>query len=104
MNLDEKYIRRCIELATESHKKGDHFFGALITHKDKIIVESLNTGKTDITGHAEVSAMKQLRKKFPEIPFSECTLYSSFEPCAMCSFLIRDTGIGKVVFSARSPF
>src|SRR5262249_9644654 len=34
---------------------------------------------------------------------SDCTLYSLVEPCAMCSFPIRETRISKVMFAIRSP-
>ena len=78
MNLDEKYINICLELADKSLKKGGNFFGALITHKDKIIIKALDNGKKDITGHAEIEAMKKLLKKYPKIPFSKCTICISY--------------------------
>jgi tRNA(adenine34) deaminase len=34
---------------------------------------------------------------------TDCTIYSTVEPCAMCSFPIRETRISKVVFAIRSP-
>ena len=105
MNFDELYIRKCFDLAYKSYKNGDNLFGAIITHNNKIIVEAINTvALGDITGHAEINAMKELISKFPNISPSECTIYSNMEPCAMCSFLIRDVGIGRVVFSSISRY
>ena len=44
-------------------------------------------------------AQKILRRK----DLADCTLYTTVEPCAMCSFAIRETRIGRVVFAIRSP-
>jgi tRNA(adenine34) deaminase len=34
---------------------------------------------------------------------SSCTIYINVEPCAMCSFCIRETGIRRVVYAIPSP-
>jgi tRNA(adenine34) deaminase len=31
------------------------------------------------------------------------TLYTNFEPCPMCSFLVRDFNVGRVVYCLPSP-
>ncbi len=103
MNNDKKYISRCIELASESLKSGDLPFGALITCDEKIIAESGNTGLTDITGHAEINVMRKVIEGMPNIDITNCTLYTNFEPCAMCSYVIRDYGLKRVVFAVFSP-
>jgi len=106
MKNHEVYIKRCFELAQKSVELGDHPFGALITDSDgEIIAEGINSGKNDVTGHAEVNAIKSMiAVDLDKKDYSGYTLYTNFEPCAMCSFVIRDVGIGRVVFSARSPF
>ncbi len=104
LNLDQVFIKRCIELAYESQNEGDLPFGALLVKRKEIIAEGKNTGLKDITGHAEINAIKKAIENNPGLDLSECTLYSNFEPCAMCSFVIRDIGIGKVVFSVESPY
>ncbi len=102
-NIDEKFIKECIDLSQKSYENSDLPFGAVIVYDEKIIAEGLNTGLTDITGHAEINAIKKVLKKYPDIDWTKCTLYSNFEPCAMCSFVIRDIGIGRIVFSSPSP-
>lgn len=100
---DDSYMNRCILLAKKSMADGDLPFGALIVQNGAIIAEAQNTGLTDVTGHAEINAVKMAFNASPDIDFSTCTLYTNFEPCAMCSFIIRDFGIGRVVFAAESP-
>lgn len=103
MNADEFLMHRCIELAQESLRIGDLPFGALLTRGGDVVAEAVNTGLKDITGHAEINVIKKALENDPEIDFSQCSLYTNFEPCAMCSFVIRDYGIGRVVFGAPSP-
>lgn len=101
----EVFMRHCIALAEESQQGGDLPFGAVVVLNGNVIAESKNTAVTlrDITGHAEANVLKEVFRSFPELDFSACTLYSNFEPCAMCSFLIRDIGIGSVVYGVHSP-
>lgn len=103
---DEKLIRRCIKLAEISKQKGDNAFGSLITKGDKVLVESGNSRyiDNDATNHAEILVMRQVQKLLGTDDLSECTIYSNCEPCPMCSFMIRELKIKKVVFGAYSPF
>lgn len=100
---DRKYIKHCLDLADKSMKSGDLPFGALVVYNGSILVEATNTGLRELTGHAEVNALKIVVEQMPDIDISECTLYTNFEPCAMCSYVIRDFGVKRVVFSAYSP-
>lgn len=105
-HADTQYSERileCHQLALESMDRGDLPFGALIELNGDVIARGYNTGKTDITGHAEINAIRNFLEHHPIGQLKQCVLYSNFEPCAMCSFLIRDYGIPKVVFSIHSP-
>ena len=106
MNTDDRLIKRSIALAQEAFQHGDSPFGALVARGDDIIVESTNDIKlqNDITAHAEILAIRQTQKIIGHSDLSEFTLYSSSEPCPMCSFMIREAKFRKVVFSLRSPY
>jgi tRNA(adenine34) deaminase len=99
---DEKFIRRCIKLSQLSLDHGDQPFGAIITMNGKIIVESLNKSKEKMPYHAEILCLMNAQETLGN-DLSSCTLYTSCEPCAMCSFMIREYKIKRVVFSAHSP-
>lgn len=105
MNTDSHFINRCIELAREAFQKGDSPFGALVAQGDQIIVEATNgiIIQNDITAHAEIIAIRQTQKIIGHSDLSEFVLYSSCEPCPMCSFMIREAKFRRVVFSLRSP-
>ena len=56
----------------------------------------------DPTAHAELLAIRAAAAKLGS-RLTACDLYVTLEPCAMCAFAIRETGIGRVVFSIKSP-
>ena len=100
----EKFIRRCIELAQESLYSGDNPFGSVVVKDNEIIAQARNSAMhDDITDHAEVIAMRRARKALGTSDLSECTLYTNCEPCPMCSFMMREQKIEKVVFALRTP-
>ncbi len=98
-------MRRCIQLAATSTQRGELPFAALICKGGDLIVESTNrvVESADITHHAELAAISEAQKIMGRADLSGCTLYSIVEPCAMCSFAVRETSIGRVVFSISSP-
>ena len=103
--LDAIMMRRCIALAQSAGQSGEYPFAAVIARRGEFICESLNMVKVerDVTRHAEMVAMALAQKKLGTTSLDDCTLYSTIEPCAMCSYAIRETRIGRVVFSLRSP-
>lgn len=103
-NQDEKFILRCIELAQKGLEKGEMPFTSIITKGDEIIVESINGAASRISDHAEILVLDEAHKKLGTHNLSDCTLYTICEPCPMCSFMIREYKIKKVVFSLFSPF
>ena len=104
MQHDEKFVRRCIELSEQALGKGDAPFGALIVKNEKIIAEAINNSKTKISNHAEILVLDAAHKKLGNSDLAGCILYSNCEPCPMCSFMIREYKISKVVFALPSLF
>lgn len=100
MDKDNIYLKRCKELADISASKGNSAVGALIVLDDTIIAEAEEAGfsENDLSRHAEMDAVKIAVKKLNTKDLSNCTLYSTHEPCVMCSYLIRYYGIGKLVY------
>jgi tRNA(adenine34) deaminase len=98
-------MRRCITLAQSARQNGEYPFAAVISRRGEFICESLNLVKLegDVTRHAEMHAISTAQRKLRSTSLHDCTLYSTVEPCAMCSYAIRETRIRRVVFSLRSP-
>jgi tRNA(Arg) A34 adenosine deaminase TadA len=99
---DFRYLRRAIELASLSRQHGNHPFGALIVGADgSVLVEAENTVNTaaDCTGHAETNLVRLASGRFDRQTLAGSTLYTSTEPCAMCSGAIHWSGVGRLVFA-----
>jgi tRNA(Arg) A34 adenosine deaminase TadA len=98
---DVSHLRAAIELARRSRRRGNHPFGALLADADGVVVaEAENTvvSDQDVTGHAETNLVRIASRRFGRVYLRSCTLYTSTEPCAMCSGAIYWCGIGRVVY------
>src|SRR5271163_3840867 len=65
--------------------------------------EASSIREADESRHAEIIAIAQARRTLAKKLLRDCTIYSTVEPCAMCSFVIRAAGIRRVVFALHSP-
>jgi tRNA(Arg) A34 adenosine deaminase TadA len=96
---DRRLIRRCFELAREAVIAGSHPFGALLAHGDRVLLEARNTVSEDgVTGHAELNLVRRALADPGRDALTDCTLYTSTEPCAMCAGAIYWARIPRVVF------
>ncbi|EJW93900.1 riboflavin biosynthesis protein RibD, partial [gut metagenome] len=106
---NEKWMRRCIELA-KNGKMGaapNPMVGAVIVYNDRIIGEGYHVccGKA----HAEVNAINSVSPVDRQF-LKDSTIYVSLEPCAHygrtppCAELIVRTGIPRVVIGCKDPF
>jgi tRNA(adenine34) deaminase len=98
-------MAHCVELSRVAVKKGEFPFAAVIAYDGQVIAEAINRRfrEKDVTRHAEIMALSQAQKKLGRRDFRLCTIYSNIEPCAMCSFCIREAWIGRVVYALASP-
>ena len=98
-NDHEFYMRKCISLALVAKENGESPVGSLIVQNGKIISEGIESGKThnDITYHAEIEAVRHAVKFLQSNNLSDCMLYTTHEPCIMCSYVIRHYKINSVI-------
>lgn len=92
---------RAIDLARPS--RDEIPVGALVVEPSTgIVSEGVNTREkdSDITGHAEINALKSAIEKMGSKKLRECVLFTTLEPCPMCAFAIREARISKLVFGA----
>ena len=98
-------MQRCVELSAAAVEQGELPFACVICRDGEIVAETTNrvARDSDVTRHAEIIAISEAQRVLGRTDLSDCTLYSKVEPCPMCSFPIRETRIGRVVFSISSP-
>lgn len=94
------YMGVCQELANKAKKTGNSPVGSLLVYDDKIIGLGIESAKTtkDITDHAEILAIRDAISKGFLKDLQQSILYSTHEPCIMCSYLIRHHKIPLVVY------
>jgi diaminohydroxyphosphoribosylaminopyrimidine deaminase/5-amino-6-(5-phosphoribosylamino)uracil reductase len=110
MTDDEKYMRRCIQLAKngQQNAKPNPMVGAVIVSADgRIIGEGYHVRCGQ--GHAEVNAFASVRPE-DEVLLPESTIYVSLEPCSHygktppCADLIIKKGVRRVVVGCIDEF
>lgn len=94
-------MKYCLDLGKQALDKGNPPVGAIIVDGGEIIGEGIESGKSteDITNHAEILAIRDAIAKGNLERLSQSTLYSTHEPCIMCSYLIRHHKIPTIVYS-----
>ncbi len=99
-------MRRCIELARTAQRNGDAPVGSVIVRDGQIIAEGLESVKANIdpAAHAEIEAVRVACRVLNSFNLSGCALYTTAEPCWMCSYAIRRTGISQVIIGAPVPY
>ena len=102
---DAAMMQRCIALAKIGTRRGEFPFACVIAKDGKVVAEATNqvVQDGDVTRHAELVAVSLAQKALGARDLSGCTLYTTVEPCAMCSFPIRETRISRVVYAIGSP-
>lgn len=103
--VDQTMMRRCIDLAKASGKAGEYPYAAVICKDGQIVAESTNRVRRDrdVARHAEIVAISTAQKHLNTVSLDDCEIYSNAEPCALCSFAIRESRIRRVIYALKSP-
>ncbi|WP_226578167.1 nucleoside deaminase [Halobacillus litoralis] len=101
---DELYIQECIDIAKQCIEAGDEPFGALLVKDGEVVMREGNHVNTnsDPTHHAELALIRKYCTDYQISDLKDYTLYTSCEPCVMCSGAIIFAGVGRVVYSVSN--
>ena len=97
-----KYLLAANEVAKQARERGNAPFGAvLVDDKGNIIMEQGNAEGDlhDATAHAERMLASRASQAYSKDFLWKCTLYTTFEPCCMCTGAIYWSNIGKIVYA-----
>jgi len=101
---DEHFMRRAIALAKQGDRRpGGSPIGCVIVLDGKIIGEGYNQTEMDHdpTAHGEVVAMRRAGQTLQSWELRGATLYSTLQPCGMCSLASIWAKIGRIVYGAE---
>ena len=104
MNLDERFMKRAVELSKAAVEHGNEPFGAVLVKNGEIVFENENQIYTlhDPTFHGEAGLIRRFCAETAITDLSEYTLYSSCEPCFMCSGAMVWVKLGRLVYGATN--
>ena len=93
------HLRRANEVALRVKALGRHPFGCLLVAPDGVTVLA-EQGNIDTVRHAESTLAQMASLNYSREFLWECTLVTTFEPCAMCTGTIYWANIGHIVYGA----
>ncbi len=102
---DESFMREALRQAQKANEAGEVPVGAVIVREGKIIARAYNQVELlkDATAHAEMLALTQAEAAVGDWRLTECDLYVTKEPCAMCAGALVHTRIRRVIFGCTDP-
>ena len=95
-----KALRRADTVARRAMAMGRHPFGAVLVAPDGETVLA-EQGNIDTVLHAEATLSRTAAQNWPADYLWQCTLVTTFEPCAMCAGTAYWANIGRVVYGAE---
>ena len=101
---DELFVRRAIELSRLAVEHGNEPFGAVLVKDGEIVAENESQIYTrhDPTFHGEAGLLREFCARTAITDLHDYTLYSSCEPCFMCSGAMVWTKLGRLVYAASN--
>ncbi len=99
---DETFLRRAVALAAAARAAGNPPFGSLLVGPGgDVLVEEQNTTITDadISLHPELKVARWVARELAPADAAASTMYTSCQPCGMCTGAIERSGLGRVVFA-----
>ena len=99
---DERHLRRAIALASEARAGGEMPYGSLLVGPTgDVLAEDHNTvlSARDISADPELKLARWAARELDADVAARTTMYTSCQPCPMCTGAIARSGLGRVVFA-----
>lgn len=95
------YLLKANDIALKARANGNTPFGAVLVDPDGNVIMEQGNAEGDLhdaTAHAERMLASRASQKYSKEFLWGCTLYTTFEPCCMCTGAIYWSNIGKIVY------
>jgi len=98
-------MEEALREAGRALQAGEVPVGAVVVHENKIVGRGFNRSisDSDPTAHAEVIALREAGKHLGNYRLSDCELFATIEPCAMCAGAIVHARIKRLIYGADDP-
>jgi tRNA(adenine34) deaminase len=105
MLTDDDFMGQALAQAERAAKAGEVPVGAVVVKDGQIIATGFNSpiSAHDPSAHAEMVAIRAAAKVLGNYRLTDCTVYVTLEPCAMCAGAMFHARVKEVVFGAPDP-
>ncbi len=105
LNPDAVHMGQALRLAEKAYKAGEVPVGAVVVQEGRVIARAYNQVELlkDATAHAEMLAMTQAEAAVGDWRLTDCDLYVTKEPCAMCAGALVHVRMRRVIFGCGDP-
>src|SRR5215510_6825435 len=105
LQSDHYFMGEALRQAARAYEAEEVPIGAVVVREGRIIARAFNQVELlkDATAHAEMLALTQAEETVGDWRLTDCTLYVTKEPCAMCAGALVHTRIRRVIFGCTDP-
>jgi tRNA(adenine34) deaminase len=102
---DDDFMREALALAHQAAATGEVPVGAVVVRRGEIIGRGYNQpiSAQDPTAHAEIVALRAAASLAGNYRLTDCELFVTLEPCAMCAGAMMHARLARVVYGAPDP-
>ena len=102
---DEYFMREALRQAQKAYIGDEVPVGAVVVREGKIIARAHNQIELlkDATAHAEMLALTAAEATVGDWRLTDCHVYVTKEPCAMCAGALVHTRILRLIFGCADP-
>ena len=99
------FMELALAEAHEAEAEGEVPVGAIVVREGEVIARAHNrpVGLTDPTAHAEILALRAAAERLGNYRLTDCDLYVTLEPCAMCAGALVHARVRRLVYAAADP-
>lgn len=107
MQSDKIYMQAALDCAQKAALANEVPVGAVVvdSRTGEVLASAANNSEAakNAIGHAELLALQQAMQKLSDARLTDCDLFVTLEPCAMCAGAISHARIRRLVFGAYDP-
>ncbi len=98
-------MQAALDAARAAERAGEVPIGAAVMQGEVLIASAGNATREppDPTGHAEIRALRMAAEALGQDRLTDCDLYVTLEPCAMCAGAISHARIARLYYAASDP-
>ena len=98
-------MRHALDIARQAAAEGEVPVGAVVMRDGQVIATGANATRSgnDPTAHAEIVAIRAACVTLGTDRLTDCDLWVTLEPCAMCAGAIAHARIARLFYAAADP-